>query len=164
MKTYQCEFEDCETKTKIRSTIKDRDSEYYGLRVCPFHANMLRKPKTTSDKTRRTQEARKEQRKDYPEFYQKHIEIASKLRCENCNIKHIVNVTEICHILGKAENPELATNDDNIVYLCWECHNKFDHSRSSRRKMNVFDWAQQKLSRIDQDIIKKSAQYFWMFP
>ena len=163
MKLYKCEIEGCENHSAIRTTIKDPNSEFFRLRVCSFHASQLR-PKTVSDKTRRTQEARKEQRKDYPEFYQKHIEIASKLRCEECNSKLTGNVTEICHILGKAENPELATEDQNIVYLCWECHNKFDHSRGSRRKMEVFTWAQQKLSNIDENIIKKSAQYFWMFP
>lgn len=160
---YKCEFPGCETKTKIRSTIKDRDSEFYGLRCCPFHANQLR-PKITSDKTRRTRAARAEQRKDYPEFYQKHCDMARGKKCEECDKKLQGNSTEICHILGKSENPELATNDDNIIYLCWECHNKFDHSRSSRRKMKVFDWAQSKLSRVEEKIINKSAQYFWMFP
>lgn len=163
MKTYQCEFEDCETRTKIRSTIKDRDSEFYGLRCCSFHANQFR-VKTISDKTRRTQEARKEQRKDYPEFYQKHVEIASKMHCEECGKKLTGNSTEIVHILSKEKNPEIATNDDNIIYLCWECHNLFDKSRTARHQMKVFDWAQSKLSRIEEKIINKSAQYFWMFP
>ena len=163
---YKCEFPDCETRTKIRSTIKDRDSEYYGLRVCPFHANMLRKPKPISDKTRRTQEARKEQRKDYPKFFEKHIEIASKKRCEECSKKLTGNVTEVCHILGKTDtqNPELATEDLNIVYLCSDCHNKFDHSGTSRQNMKVYPLAQERLKSIHEKIIKKSAQYFWMFP
>lgn len=160
---YKCQFPGCETTTKIRSKVKDRESEYYGLMVCNFHANQLR-VKTVSDKTRRTQQARKEQRKDYPEFYQKHIEIAKSKECEECKKRLQGNSTEICHILGKSDNPEIATEDLNIIYLCWECHTKFDHSRSSRRKMEVFDWAQNKISQIESKIIKKSAQYFWMFP
>ena len=160
---YQCQFPGCETKTKIRSKVKDKDSEYFGLLVCNFHASQLR-PKKTSDKTRRTREARAEQRKDYPQFYQKHIEIAQGKNCEECGKKLVGNSTEIVHILSKEKNPELATNDGNILYLCWECHTKFDHSGTSRKKMKVFDWAQQKLSQIESDIVNKSAQYFWMFP
>lgn len=163
MKLYECEIEGCEKKSAIRTTIKDPNSEYNGLRVCSFHASKLR-IKKISDKTRRTREARAEQRKDYPKFYQKHIEIASKMDCEECGKKLQGSSTEICHILSKEKNPEIATNDNNIIYLCWECHTKFDHSRASRRKMNVFDWAQQRLSWIESQIFVKSAQYFWMFP
>jgi 5-methylcytosine-specific restriction endonuclease McrA len=163
MKLYKCEFQGCETVTKIRTTIKDKDSEFYGLRVCSFHASQLR-PRTVSDKTRRTQQARAEQRKDYPEFYQRHIEIAVKKKCENCNTKLTGSSTEICHILGKAENPEIATEDQNILYLCWECHNKFDKSGTSRQGMSVYSTAQDRLKLIESKIIKKSAQYFWMFP
>lgn len=160
---YPCQYPCCKTMTKIRSKVKDPESEYFGLMVCNFHASQLR-VKTVSEKTRRTQQARKEQRKDYPEFYQKHIEIAKGKECEECRKRLQGNSTEICHILGKSDNPEIATEDLNIIYLCWECHTKFDHSRSSRRKMEVFDWAQNKISQIESKIIKKSAQYFWMFP
>lgn len=160
---YPCQYPGCETKVKIRSKVKDKDSEFYGLLVCSFHANQLR-PKSVSDKTRRTREARTEQRKDYPAFYQKHIELAQGKNCEECGKKLQGNSTEIVHILSKEKNPEIATNDDNIIYLCWECHTKFDHSRTSRHQMKVFDWAQEKLSRIESQILNKSAQYFWMFP
>lgn len=162
MKMYKCEYPDCETHSKIRTTIKDKDSEYFGIRVCSFHAGQLR-TKKTSDKTRRTQQARAEQRKDYPAFYQRHCDSARGKRCLECNSILQGNSTEIVHILSKEKNPELATEDANIIYLCWECHTKFDKSGTDRKKMKVYNFAQAQLKIIEDKILNKSAQYFWMF-
>lgn len=140
---YKCEYPDCENTSKIRTKIKDRDSEFYGLRVCPKHAKEL-VPKKISDKTRRTQEARKEQRKDYPEFYQKHIEIARKKCCEECGGRLEGNANNIAHVIQKSTNPETATDDNNILYLCQNCHTRYDRNLRVRQEMQVMKLAIQR--------------------
>lgn len=144
-KPLPCEFPGCEKSEQIRSKVKDQESEHFGLYVCKYHANLLRK-KTRSDKTRRTQEARKEQRKDYPEFFQKMCEIARVSVCEECGTRLRGDSTEVAHIVKKTSdggNPEVGTESDNIIFLCGvysenQCHAKFDSSLVVREKMKVF--------------------------
>jgi 5-methylcytosine-specific restriction endonuclease McrA len=159
MKLYDCQFPNCDKKCAIRSKVKDKDSEYYGLLVCPFHANQLR-PKTVSDKTRRTRQARQEQRKDYPEFYQKHIDIASRKNCEECGIKLYGNSTEIAHIIAKSTNPETATDDNNIIYLCQSCHSMYDSSLRVREKMKVIEIALERFKLLDIKNITSEVIFF----
>ena len=139
MKHYKCQYPNCETISTIRSKVKDPDSEYYGLYVCNYHASQLR-PRRVSEKTQRTQKARKEQRSDYPEFYQRHILQAEGSRCLECNKRLYGNSSNfIPHVLSKSLSPEVATNDDNILcYLCGNCHTKFDSSLEKRSQMNCF--------------------------
>lgn len=162
MTLYKCEFPDCTNESKIRSKIKDRDSEYYGLSVCNYHANLLR-PKKISEKTKRTKEKRKEQRKDYPEFYKIWCEIAQKSRCEECHDRLRGDSTEVCHIIAKSTNPEVAVNGENILLLCGfysknQCHKKFDKSMESRKDMKVFEKSLEQFRLIQNLIIKKSAE------
>mgnify|MGYP003583079287 CR=1 FL=1 len=138
IKNYKCQYPNCEKMSKIRSKVKNKDSEYYGLSVCNYHANLLRDLKQKSDQTRRTEKARAEQRKDYPEFYQKWCEIASRTVCNECGDKLKGLSTEVCHIIMKSTNNELAVLDDNIILLCEKCHSLFDKSLESRSEMKCF--------------------------
>lgn len=143
MKQYKCQYPDCETISTIRSKVKNKDSEYYGLYVCNYHASQLR-PRKVSEKTQRTQKARKEQRSDYPEFYQRHILQAEGSRCLECNKRLYGNSSSnIVHILAKSLSPEVATLDENIIYLCGiysenQCHSLFDSSMEKRSQMKCF--------------------------
>ena len=138
IKRYKCQFPKCDKEIQIRTKIKNRDSEYFGLNVCSYHANLEKAPKVKSDQTRRTEKARVEQRKDYPDFFKKHIKIASKKRCAETNVKLTGNVYEVCHILSKSLSQEVATDDFNIIYLSAEAHNRFDSSLSNRKEMKCF--------------------------
>lgn len=138
MKNYKCEIPGCNTTCKIRSTIRNPNSEYNGLKVCNLHASQYR-VKKTSDKTRQTLKNRKEQRKDYGEFYSRYVQIANKSRCEECGCKLQGSSTEVAHILSKSVSPEVATDDDNIVLLCSEHHAMFDSSLSKRSTMKCFN-------------------------
>ena len=135
---YKCEIPDCEKMVKIRTTIKNKDSEFFGKRVCPYHASQFNKKSEISDKTKRTRSIRAEIRKDYPDFFKKHIKIASRKRCAETNVKLTGNVYEVCHILSKSLSPEVATDDFNIIYLSAEAHNRFDSSLSNRKEMKCF--------------------------
>lgn len=79
-------------------------------------------------------EKRKAERKDYPEFFNKHINIIkeNKLSCKECGDRLIGDVSEIAHILPKQTFKSIATDDDNVIYLCsWKsknnCHTLFDN-------------------------------------
>ena len=135
---YKCEIPDCEKMVKIRTTIKNKDSEFFGKRVCPYHASQFNKKSEISDKTKRTRSIRAEIRKDYPDFFKKHIKIASRKRCAETNVKLTGNIYEVCHILSKSLSPEVATDDFNIIYLSAEAHNRFDSSLSNRKDMKCF--------------------------
>ena len=135
---YKCEIDGCEKMVKIRTTIKNKDSEFFGKRVCPYHASQFNKKSEISDKTKRTISIRAEIRKDYPDFFKKHIKIASRKRCAETNVKLTGNVYEVCHILSKSLSPEVATDDFNIIYLSAEAHNRFDSSLSNRKEMKCF--------------------------
>ena len=135
---YKCEIPDCEKMVKIRTTIKNKDSEFFGKRVCPYHAPQFNKKSEISDKTKRTRSIRAEIRKDYPDFFKKHIKIASRKRCAETNVKLTGNIYEVCHILSKSLSPEVATDDFNIIYLSAEAHNRFDSSLSNRKEMKCF--------------------------
>ena len=155
---YKCYIPDCEKMVKIRTTIKNKDSEFFGKRVCPYHASQFNKKSEISDKTKRTRSIRAEIRKDYPEFFKKHIGIASKKRSDESNVKLKGNIYEVCHILSKSLSPEVATNDLNILYLSAEEHSKFDSSLSKRKEMKCFDLSVERYKLLKPLLLKNTSE------
>ena len=155
---YKCDIPGCEKMVKIRTTVKNKDSEFFGKRVCPYHASQFNKKSEISDKTKRTRSIRAEIRKDYPEFFKKHIEIASKKRSDESNVKLKGNVYEVCHILSKSLSPEVATNDLNILYLSAEEHSKFDSSLSKRKEMKCFDLSVERYKLLKPLLLKNTSE------
>lgn len=157
-KKYKCEYPDCETMCNIRSRVKDKSSVYYGLSVCNHHAVLLRPQKKTSEKTLRTQNARKEQRKDYPEFYQSQIQEAQGKSCLECGKTLQGSSTEIAHIIMKSKNPELSVLNDNIIYLCESCHGKFDQNMEVRSCMKCFNQSIDQYKLIQNKVLRHSSE------
>ena len=155
---YKCEIDGCDRIVKIRATIKNKDSEFYGKKVCQYHASLYNKKPPISSKTIKTNINRKLQRKDYPEFFKKHIEIASKKRSDESNVKLKGNVYEVCHILSKSLSPEVATNDLNILYLSAEEHSKFDSSLSKRKEMKCFDLSVERYKLLKPLLLKNTSE------
>ena len=155
---YKCDIPDCEKMVKIRTTIKNKDSEFFGKRVCPYHASQFNKKSEISDKTKRTRSIRAEIRKDYLEFFKKHIEIASKKRSDESNVKLKGNIYEVCHILSKSLSPEVATNDLNILYLSADEHSKFDSSLSKRKEMKCFDLSVERYKLLKPLLLKNTSE------
>jgi hypothetical protein len=102
---------------------------------------------------------RKEERKDFPEFYQKHIQIIKdgKLNCQECGCRLIGDVSEVAHILNKSFFKSISTEDSNILYLCsWRssgnnnCHSKFDSGKE--KEMSVFSIAQERIKQMIEKI------------
>ena len=155
---YKCEIDGCDRMVKIRATIKNKDSEFYGKKVCQYHASLYNKKPPISSKTIKTNINRKLQRKDYPEFFKKHIEIASKKRSDESNVKLKGNVYEVCHILSKSLSPEVATNDLNILYLSAEEHSKFDSSLSKRKEMKCFDLSVERYKLLKPLLLKNTSE------
>ena len=111
-----------------------------------------------SSKTIKTNNNRKLQRKDYPEFFKKHIEIASKKRSDESNVKLKGNIYEVCHILSKSLSPEVATNDLNILYLSADEHSKFDSSLSKRKEMKCFDLSVERYKLLKPLLLKNTSE------
>ena len=155
---YKCGIDGCDRIVKIRTTIKNKDSEFYGKKVCQYHASLYNKKPPISSKTIKTNINRKLQRKDYPEFFKKHIEIASKKRSDESNVKLKGNVYEVCHILSKSLSPEVATNDLNILYLSAEEHSKFDSSLSKRKEMKCFDLSVERYKLLKPLLLKNTSE------
>lgn len=155
---YKCEIDGCDRMVKIRATIKNKDSEFYGKKVCQYHASLYNKKPPISSKTIKTNINRKLQRKDYPEFFKKHIGIASKKRSDESNVKLKGNIYEVCHILSKSLSPEVATNDLNILYLSAEEHSKFDSSLSKRKEMKCFDLSVERYKLLKPLLLKNTSE------
>ena len=155
---YKCKIDGCDRMVKIRATIKNKDSEFYGKKACQYHASLYNKKPPISSKTIKTNINRKLQRKDYPEFFKKHIEIASKKRSDESNVKLKGNVYEVCHILSKSLSPEVATNDLNILYLSAEEHSKFDSSLSKRKEMKCFDLSVERYKLLKPLLLKNTSE------
>lgn len=112
-----------------------------------------------SNKLKKTYK-KKQSRAEYPEFFKRHIEhiITSNQLCENCGARLRGNSSEVAHIIAKSTNPEVATDDDNIIYLCGlfsenQCHAKFDSGSSNRVQMACFGVAKKKFAKIKDKIL-----------
>lgn len=92
-------------------------------------------------------EKRKEDRKGFAEFFQKHIKRIkdTKACCEECGARLKGHVSEVAHILPKSTFKSIATDDENVIYMCGmysenQCHTNFDtFSVKKFRKMLVFN-------------------------
>lgn len=91
-------------------------------------------------------EKRKQERQGFAEFFQKHIKIIKDTRacCAECGTRLKGHVSEVAHILPKSTFKSVATDDENVIYLCGmysqnQCHTNFDtFSIKKFRKMLVF--------------------------
>ena len=114
---------------------------------------MLKRSKKTADK-------RKEERKDFPEFFQKHIQIIKdgRLCCEECGDRLIGDVSEIAHVLPKSYFKSISVDDRNVLYLCsWKsnnnCHGIFDNSTIEKvKQMSVYPKIILKFAELESDI------------
>lgn len=168
---YECQIENCENKVQIRTKIKNRDSEFYGKSVCPSCAlkhneQKEKKIHVIPQTTTKTVNERKEVRKDYSKFFQKHIQLIKEGEycCEECGDRLFGEVSEIAHIFSKRYNSEIATDSRNIMYLCGRfsnnrCHSLFDKSLDDRESMKCFETSKEKVQDLKDKIIKKTKEF-----
>lgn len=122
----------------------------------------------------KTLERRKEERKDFPEFFQRHIEIIknNNLCCEECGCRLKGDISEIAHILPKSTFKSISTNDKNVIYLCgmWsekQCHTNYDNFSTEKvRQMKIFPHIVDKFNLLQEDITEKinyktEERYTW---
>lgn len=119
-------------------------------------------------------EQRKEERKDYPQFFQKHIQNIrdNRLCCEECGARLVGNASEIAHILPKSSFKSIATNDRNVLYLCgmWsnsQCHSNYDNYPADKvREMKIFPLVAERFKELEEEITEKinyktEERYTW---
>jgi hypothetical protein len=108
---------------------------------------------------------RKEERKDFPDFYKKHTEIIknNKECCKECGVRLLGDISEVAHILNKSYFKSVSTNDDNVIYLCgWKqnnCHDKFDSGKE--KEMKVFSIAKEKFDILKEEVKEKINYKIW---
>lgn len=110
-----------------------------------------------------TLDKRKEERKDFPEFYKKHIQIIKdqRLHCEECGHKLLGDVSEVAHILNKSFFKSISTFDNNILYLCsWKggnnCHSRMDDSSiEDFKNMKVYEKCKNIFNILSREITEK---------
>jgi len=107
--------------------------------------------KPITKQTSKNKEKRKTERAGYGEFFQKMIQriIDERICCENCGNQLTGHVSECAHIVSKSKHPEVATVEDNILFLCGlfsdnSCHANFDSSLSKRATLFCFSAAKEK--------------------
>ena len=106
---------------------------------------------------------RKEDRAGYAEFFQKHVKVIKDTQacCEECGTRLRGHVSEVAHILPKSLFKSIATNDDNVIYLCGmyssnECHNEFDDSKLKVfQNMLVFNKISSIFAMLENIVIEK---------
>ncbi len=106
-------------------------------------------------------EKRKEERQCLPEFFQKHIEIAKGMCCEECGAKLKGNASEIAHVVPKQYFKSVMCNDLNVLYLCGmyssnQCHSNFDNSAQEKvKQMKIFPKIEELFKQLEQEITEK---------
>lgn len=119
-------------------------------------------------------EKRKEERKDFPEFFQKHINIIkeNKLCCEECGARLKGDASEIAHILPKTTFKSVSTHDLNVLYLCgmWsnsQCHSNYDNYPAAKvKEMKIFPKVVEIFKILEEEVIEKityktEERYTW---
>lgn len=119
-------------------------------------------------------ERRKEERKAFPGFFQKHIQYIrdGNLCCEECGTRLRGDVSEIAHILPKSTFKSIATDDDNVLYLCgmWsdsQCHSNYDNLPVEKvKEMKIFEKVTQRFRMLEEKITEKitykiEERYTW---
>lgn len=138
-KLYPCN--NCGRKVQIRSkglcpSCRQRDREKSGELSKPNY----RIPKIT----KKTLEKKRKKKAELDPFFEYQINriISKGLYCENeCGTKLQGLRTEVAHILPKRENgghPEVRSNLDNALYMCVDCHTKFDNNQLDVEKIKTF--------------------------
>lgn len=73
-------------------------------------------------------------------FFMKHVKKiqSNQIKCLECSRALTNGVANVCHIVSKTHYPEVEFKNDNIIYLCWECHSRFDGDISKREEFKSF--------------------------
>lgn len=119
--------------------------------------------------TDKAKEKRREERKDFPAFFQKASkEVERNPFCQNClqPIKAYFNpYWNVAHILNKGTYKSVSTHPDNFVILCSskdntgnDCHKYFDDHLLARIHMNVFKIAKEKFEKFKGQVLEDGIE------
>jgi hypothetical protein len=142
---YNCEIEGCGWSGSIRSKVKNKESEHYGKKVCPAHANKFRgdnpmknyKPlkRTPINRTGKPIKRITEKRKLAKQIESKIRNKYFDYHLERCSYSEESGVAissptraNICHIFPKRTYKSVQANLTNCVYLTLDEHTFFDQN------------------------------------
>lgn len=133
---YSCEIPDCSWSGAIRSKVKNKDSDFYGKKVCPRHAQELnnvlytrtelkRSRKSIKRMTEKTKVHKKKVSEKRDKYFEHHIEICECSEESGAAIP-APSRANICHIFPKRTYSSVQADLENYVYLTLEEHTRFD--------------------------------------
>lgn len=134
-------------------------SKVYANKASEKPKKLYRIPKTTE----KNKAKRKDERAGYGDFFAKHISIIINERrvCQECGARLQGLTGEVAHILSKSKSPEVATLDENVLYLCFygeSCHADFDSNLYNRQAMNVFPLAAERYNSFKHLVTSTSSE------
>lgn len=113
-------------------------------------------------------EKRKEDRKDFRDFFKKAIEeLERNPFCQNCGgeIKTFLHpVNNVAHILKKSKYKSVSTHPENYIFLCsdkdevFSCHERFDNKISERKNMECFKLAYIKFKKFEDQVLESGIE------
>ena len=101
-------------------------------------------------------------KKEINEFFESVLNV-NKVVCEECGCTIYSPTRANCaHILPKSIFKSVATNKDNFLWLCLQCHSNFDSSYSKAMKMKCWDKALEQYKKFKNEVIEyhKFLTYF----
>lgn len=119
--------------------------------------------------TKKGLEKRKQEREGYKEFFEKHIGLirSENKRCQECGDRLKGDVSEVAHILPKQTYKSIATDDDNVIYLCsWRsennCHSVFDDSPDYKlQAMKIYNDVREKVIKLIEKVTENINYKFY---
>jgi hypothetical protein len=150
MNAKQLDCEKCGRPCSIRTRIKDRESAYYGLKLCGYCKNTVaptEKKKYTIPKQTAKNKAMKAEKKSimdpFFEYHQNRI-VAINARCFECGSRLHGGRDEVMHVLNKRNYESVRANLDNAIYGCGmhsvnQCHAKFDKNENNTMGLLKFE-------------------------
>jgi len=121
IKSYKCDFENCNWQGLIRTRIKDKDSVHYGKYFCPLHASKFT-PKKAKAKDNGSILIKKNVRDVYFTYH-----ILNCTRSEESGTPiYSPSRFNICHLVDKGRHPSVQGCLDNCIYLTAQEHQRLD--------------------------------------
>mgnify|MGYP002738166452 CR=1 FL=1 len=132
----------------------------YGFKKCG-----VCRSKVYAEKSRERKREVAAQGEDIGLFFERHIKQIEKLgsvcaEC-GCGIK-TPSSKNVAHILKKSIFKSVATEDLNILYLCWQHHSDFDSTFEKAKKMRIWAAAVGRVSQF-RFLIKERHKYLQHF-
>ena len=131
-----CKSCNIETYIFSRGECKSCAQKRYAKKLKPKRRPISKAP------TKRHVKRKKEELDVMLEVWEANADIDNRCQCSECGKSLEFDRTHCAHILSKGAFPSLRSNPENIIILCFECHQQFDFGL--RSEMNIYPFIEEK--------------------